>query len=146
MEIKCRAFTKKWGMVYPGDETKLIDVHGATVWDDCRDEECVELSLCSGIILGAKEVYAGDIVRSICSYNDKVEQIAIVEMVSPTEWQWGSYGNIHTALRHNAKTEIIGNIWENPELVASPAAMNNIIEITEGDNAGKFMLARDVRS
>jgi hypothetical protein len=64
-----------------------------------------------------KEIYDGDIVRSIQDWDHSIEQVSAVKQITPVEWMWGCYGNINIALKYHKNTEVIGNIYENPELL-----------------------------
>jgi len=63
------------------------------------------------------EIYDGDIVKGLRHYSDDIDQIAAVRQVSPAEWLWGCYGNIYIALDYDCKTEVIGNIHENKDIL-----------------------------
>ena len=65
-----------------------------------------------------KEIYEEDIVRVRQPWNtNKPEIIAPVYCDGPTEWSWSDFGNIHKALTYDEDTEVIGNIYEHPELL-----------------------------
>ena len=125
-QIKFRAWTKRWGMVYP-DKGFSIDVHARTVWEDSRDEMDVwedsrdemdvELMQFTGLTDSTgKEIYEGDIL-----YHFNEEQNVKVEFIN------GSFCFYGTKKPHiedgyclgefASEMKVIGNILETPELL-----------------------------
>jgi len=128
-EIKFRAWDKKtetmndvWAIHFKGwhdSEINFIEINGlGTDGTEERSEVEVELMQYTGLTdINGKEIYEGDIVRQYKDWgNNDLDQIAEVTC-DGTEWYWGEYGCISAALSIHKDTEVIGNIYENPELL-----------------------------
>lgn len=135
-QIKFRAWTKRWGMVYPDDPEKTINVHSQTVWHDSIDEEFVILEQFTGLLDSqGKEIYEGDIVRHVynvecyvrdngsivvgCIPGNKIIQKETFQVV---KWQDHEFVGLFPIYRIgfiavNNKPDIVGNIHENPEIL-----------------------------
>lgn len=121
-EIKFRAWTDSWGMVYFNTGGFTIDVQSKTVWKDTMDEECVELQQYTGLTDSTgKEIYEGDIV-SFEYRNEGLFSglIAFDDMYLGFSLQKTKafYGNIQLTFSSSRDLKIIGNIFETPELLA----------------------------
>ncbi len=61
------------------------------------------------------KIYDCDIVKTT-DRNGKIDQIAEIKQLSPTEWRWGHFGAIDVAIgMYNS--EVIGNRYETPNLL-----------------------------
>jgi len=135
-EIKFRAFTKRWGIVYPDNHDYEIYVHAQAVWKGGCDEEGVELMQFTGLFdKNKKEIYEGDILNwesnSMSHRLGECKRTRIVEV----KWDQEKAAFITCEVGHkrmiptwkmdandfNGKPfikEVIGNIFENSELLA----------------------------
>lgn len=116
-EIKFRAWTDSWGMVYFNTGGFTIDVQSKTVWKDTMDEECVELQQYTGLKDSTgKEIYEGDLIKLadspyVYEVSWDIWRLVITEVSGLIERQ-----GMTSAVFNRA--EIIGNIFETPELLA----------------------------
>jgi uncharacterized phage protein (TIGR01671 family) len=124
-QIKFRAWTKRWGMVYPDDPEKTINVHSQTVWHDSIDEEFVTLEQFTGLLdATGKEIYEGDIVTDKPKSNKKPYYIVIYNNSA------ASFSLLHAKSKKDVELydgelarvdsdiyRVIGNIHQNPELL-----------------------------
>ena len=119
-DIKFRAWTKRWGMVYP-DEEFSIDVHARKVWNDAIDQEWVELMQFTGLTDSTgKEIYEGDIVQKTYKDGQKSEKMQVVWSTIDGLWWAADLPNDEgkgQELYMYPKATIIGNIFETPELL-----------------------------
>jgi hypothetical protein len=126
-EIKFRAWDKrrkKWfNYFHMTSDGKWVvydseDGGKSGVWEhDISEDYDLEIMQFTGLKdKTGSDIYEGDIVKSV--YREgKLDQIAVVECELPVSWSWGKYGNINMALSYNKDTEIIGNIYENADLL-----------------------------
>lgn len=124
-EIKFRAYSKKWGMIYKDSRGFSIDVHAKTAWQDCADDENIELMQFTGLKdKHGAEIYEGDIL-SHGFWNGIKEEGPCLHSISWDEQsaQYVSteinneYDNIEYPFIDNLCGEVIGNIHQNPELL-----------------------------
>jgi uncharacterized phage protein (TIGR01671 family) len=128
-EIKFRAFSKKFGgMIYPYD-TKYrisVDISGCgihSVWEDARDDEAVPIMQ----YIGRKDkcgvdVYEGDIIMdrshkyASAKYEVKYNNCGFFGLSKDSD-DWGPYTLNLQVNEGKPVIEVIGNIYENPELL-----------------------------
>lgn len=124
--IKFRAWdkkNKKWldstdflitadGLVLLYDKECGREVEGLTgAWRE-DEEEDIEIVRFTGLTdKNGKEIYEGDILED--RGDPQLITRSVVEFIDGSFWSkgWGRLGN------HNEDSEVIGNIYENPELL-----------------------------
>ena len=122
-EIKFRAWDKKRGKMRWGDDNLQIALNGDKWWQYGYETNRIETEHQDDFILmqytglhdkNGKEIYEGDIIIGFCTGNYP----AIVECDAPD----GGY-NIreldgqYIDIDSNTSVKVIGNIYENPELL-----------------------------
>lgn len=115
-EIRFRAWTK-WGMIYDDSVGYKIDYRGI-VWRDLADDEFPTIMQFTGLLdKNGKEIFEGDIVK-----NNEDSRIGSVGWNNKwMKWDVGAEGYwAEDAPYVNLYFEIIGNIYENPELLNPP--------------------------
>jgi hypothetical protein len=112
-EIKFRAFTRRWGMVYPENHDYEIYVHAQAVWKMGCDEEGVELMQFTGLQdYKNNDLYEGDIVLL-----DAVEKLEIVYYEGAFMLESEDGCDLKYLGPINCCCELIGNVFENKELL-----------------------------
>lgn len=123
-EIKFRGFQKSW--IYGGIS---VFENEATIFDvNCVVNSAYQVDIKSvGQFTGSidnkgVEIYEGDIVRMPKGFHPKNREIVFTEYGS---WYMGHCGIGFGNLKANGfvDCEVIGNIYENPELLAIPTAV-----------------------
>jgi uncharacterized phage protein (TIGR01671 family) len=135
--LKFRAYSKRWGMIYPDNKEKTIsignnDIH--TVWHDSACEECVPVMLSIGKPdMKNKDIYYGDIIRiHIKEFTDQfgIKSDFVIEPSTDTHGLTTFWRHIENSgyecsthiMRDEEQEggcnyEVIGNIYENPNLL-----------------------------
>lgn len=133
-EIKFRAWNKKLGrFMITGDPQPIIHPDGYIDFGQYRfyvdgleyTEDDIEINLWTGLCdRSGREVYEGDIITAYCP------RFPITPTVFKVHWgcagfmatakhPWGGY--FEEDLRYLMKIEVIGNIYETPELLEEEA-------------------------
>jgi len=128
-DLKFRAFSSNWDSF--GKETameyfKLGELHGGYTpqLDIGVDEEATTIMQYTGLKdKNGKEIYEGDIVRYTAAITEG-DQYREEEIIAPIEFECGAFmanpkdSNYDTDFTTypSKLVEVIGNIWENPEL------------------------------
>jgi hypothetical protein len=116
-EIKFRAWWKSQEKILDwGDVRRNLNI---AVIAEAGEDVDYELMQYTGLKdKNGREIYEGDIVRVRQPWNTNIPEI-VDEVVcnGPTDWSWGPFGNIFQALTYDDDTEVIGNIYENSELL-----------------------------
>jgi len=131
-EIKFRAWSKAEGAFIAGFNmvnfhsyfNKGVEPHIFRYSNEWKLSD-IELMQYTGLKdKNGKEIYEGDIVLQVDEISGEVDQLAPVVRNSNVNWSWSSFGNIDSALdvEYHPSTEIIGNIYENPEMINEPLA------------------------
>jgi uncharacterized phage protein (TIGR01671 family) len=118
-ELKFRAWDKEEVRMWSHDDIDKSDTNGIVMWGDIfnDDTEFIIMQYTGLKDKNGKEIYEGDVVRGSGSYEDNTDKVI---------WQTGEfvrYGKYNDGistigLNHGlAWFEVIGNIYENPELV-----------------------------
>lgn len=120
-EIKFRAWNKKEKYMEPVDDLQMFSNQlsiGMLSKDYFLGKDDVELMQYTGLHdKNGKEIYEGDILRIIV--NNNIEKICAVEFKNGIFGVMFSKQRELTAFPHfyNTTFEIIGNIYDNPELL-----------------------------
>lgn len=138
-EIKFRAWTKRWGMVYEHHKEVSIDVHSNSCWKESIDEECVRLMQYTGLKdKNGVEIYEGDIVETVSGKHywrylitTAGEQFGgcLFQILFEDNYSEEDENNTHEKRLHDLSKkyreyvsggkdqEVIGNVFSNPELL-----------------------------
>ncbi len=109
-EIKFRAWDKGFKKML--DWEAVGKLMGAQYFDSLIEEEKIILLQYTGLKdKNGKELYEGDILR--CKYQEK--EINVIEWHGNGYWMTNNYGEDYLPVKENM--EIIGNIYENKELL-----------------------------
>lgn len=123
-EIKFRAWSRKFKeMIYKENTLYSIDVHGNTVWKDSVDDEVAILTQFTGLKdKNGKEIYEWDLFQVAKNHVYQVKYSTGGE--NNYEWHGACFILFiddekkfpfdEWAMEHG---EVIGNIYENPELL-----------------------------
>jgi len=117
--FKFRAFSRKWGMIYPDTEGYSINVHSNSVWMDLCVDECPTLMQCTGLKdRNGELIWEGDVIRSIY-WHQLVESCEVYYHQDSAHWlAEHSTGNRSLdRIECGQVYEVIGNIYENPDLL-----------------------------
>jgi uncharacterized phage protein (TIGR01671 family) len=122
--IKFRAWDKKNKQFWY--QFKISSLYGSLYFPDDMIREDWELLQFTGLLdKNGKEIYEGDIVKITDPY-DEESKISLVKCIGDgfiVEWNNGFCGGdsdislISWAMEDDFKFEVIGNIYENPELL-----------------------------
>jgi uncharacterized phage protein (TIGR01671 family) len=120
MEIKFRAWDKK-NKIMTYSEVNQINFNGQILlndgkFHDIKDTDYVLMQY-TGFKHNGKKIFKDDIieVKASSTYLDKV--VFDKELCGFRLSGKGSYCDFSDLLREGAKLKVIGNIWENPELL-----------------------------
>jgi uncharacterized phage protein (TIGR01671 family) len=129
-EIKFRAWDKEYKkMMEWGKQLKGLSQNGIKTvmsynsedgWSDCYNLKDIELMQYTGLKdKNGKEIYEGDIVK----YFDNKEHIVVVENIKELgtgmylKRVGSGYYTLNPSVIRDYEVEVIGNIYENPELL-----------------------------
>jgi uncharacterized phage protein (TIGR01671 family) len=129
-EIKFRAWDKEYkkmmewgkqlkGLTQNGIKT-VMSYNSEDSWSDCYNLKDIELMQYTGLKdKNGKEIYEGDIVK----YFDNKEHIVVVENIKELgtgmylKRVGSGYYTLNPSVIRDYEVEVIGNIYENPELL-----------------------------
>jgi len=144
-DIKFRAWDKKFKLMYRWEDLESLDLAEGTfinssnsVIEGCEEniDDYLELMRFTGLTdKNGKEIYEGDIVENNPNVRWEVKW-------SDKKAQWRVWGGSDFALCSMGKVEVIGNIYENPELLKEEKSLSKPVSTV--NTLDKILKAIDV--